>query len=140
MSDEYVDYKKYLQSDYWKEYRRWRNDRLLKRGKVPRCEICRSDKRVELHHILYSVGGKSILYHEREYPQYIKRLCRECHELAHKHFKGKVWTRQRGRIMNLLARGVTRDNAFTGVFKSKTYSKLMLKPLLPTYKRFPKKW
>lgn len=67
----YLKYKSYLYSDEWKLKR----EELFKlRGK--KCERCKSENRIEVHHISYSM-----LY--REPLEHLEILCNICHAKHH---------------------------------------------------------
>lgn len=68
-------YRKYLQSDWWKQ----RRNEIVEQRKV--CEICGSSKNLEVHHLTYENIG-----HEKD--EDLKLLCCKCHRKVH---KGKLF-------------------------------------------------
>lgn len=47
------------------------------------CVICGAKAPLEIHHITYKVGGKSIVGNELEYLGWMATLCESCHTDAH---------------------------------------------------------
>ena len=68
-----ADYKSYLKSPGWKEIRR---EKVEESG--GRCEICGSNKRLQVHHKDYSHLGR-----ESEAMWTLQVLCQVCHEVRH---------------------------------------------------------
>jgi hypothetical protein len=72
------EYHTYLKSDHWKNVKvRYFSS---KRPKV--CDICGSDKEINLHHKTYTRLG-------HEYLTDLIVLCRDCHEAVHSFLKSK---------------------------------------------------
>lgn len=79
----YCDAHKGRQSDYYttlhsryctKEWQRVRREKLRKTGY---CEVCKSDKRLVVHHVLpVDMGGTDTI-------ENLQTLCRDCHEKVH---------------------------------------------------------
>ena len=66
-----LKYKKYLQSEDWKEKRR------IKNSKRRRCAICAEENNIDIHHLNY----RNLTDVEQSD---LRRLCRRCHFLVHK--------------------------------------------------------
>jgi len=72
-----MNYRKYLQSDYWKE-RRFEFRKATKQ----RCWICGSKKDLQVHHKRYQrKWGKTILFREKNTD--LRLLCDRCHGTIH---------------------------------------------------------
>lgn len=67
----------YLRTPHWKRVRR----RALQAADH-RCITCRSTNRLQVHHLAYYRGGKSILWHERMSDLAV--LCEACHARTHR--------------------------------------------------------
>jgi hypothetical protein len=65
-----MKYSEYLHTDYWIKKR----NKIRVRKKL--CQICGSEKRVEVHHFIYRGYYK-------EKGRDTKLLCRRCHQLVH---------------------------------------------------------
>ncbi len=63
-----MEYSKYLKSDGWQRTRRWALDRAGNK-----CQLCKSDNKLNVHHSDYSRLGK-------EEPQDVIVLCERCHK------------------------------------------------------------
>ena len=77
LSDKPLDYDEFLKSPYWL---RLRKEVLKQRNK---CEDCGYTKRLQLHHQYYYRFGRSVLYHERDFPDIFVVLCNDCHMKRH---------------------------------------------------------
>lgn len=75
----YKSYEEYLQSDEWRDLR----ERIKKRKtrKWNFCNICGTDKYLDLHHSSYKVIGQKHPHNT------VKLLCRSCHYELHKYSK-----------------------------------------------------
>ena len=73
-----MEYKKYLQSEHWKNKR---DEVIVKQGN--KCRVCGSDKNINIHHRTYKHHGVSIV--GKELNAYLLPLCEECHYLWHKY-------------------------------------------------------
>lgn len=91
-----MDYKSYLQSNYWINRRK-----KFKNKTHNRCFICRSKSNLQVHHKRYSVNGKSILFKEKHTD--LRLLCRDCHSKIHKYNLEKIFA------SGLVKRRVLRD-------------------------------
>lgn len=70
------DYGEYLNTNHWKSKRQ---ERL---SSLPHCRICKSEKKLNIHHKFYKdKKGKSTLYNERTVD--LITLCASCHRLWH---------------------------------------------------------
>ena len=69
-----TQYRDYLQSDHWKQFRE-----SIIRARRMKCEVCASPVDLNVHHKHYRLGD--------EKPRHVSVLCRFCHEQFHKHFK-----------------------------------------------------
>lgn len=73
--DVFIPYSEQLKMPQWKEYR----DRVFrKRGY--RCELCGSDKNINVHHTFYDPKCYAWDYDIRD----VRVLCAKCHEKHHK--------------------------------------------------------
>jgi len=77
LSDKPLNYDQYLLEPYWLKLRK----EVLKKRKA--CEDCGYSKRLQLHHQYYYRYGRSVLYHERDYPDIFVVLCHYCHMKRH---------------------------------------------------------
>lgn len=66
-----LNYRKYLRSEKWKK----KAKRIKARDKN-KCRLCKSTKRLEVHHLTYMNIGK-------EKDKDLITLCRRCHRIAH---------------------------------------------------------
>ena len=66
-----LPYSEYLKTEWWQQ----RRVKALARAEH-RCQVCNSDKRLEIHHRTYERLG-----HERDADLVV--LCRTCHQLFH---------------------------------------------------------
>lgn len=66
-----MNYKEYLKTEGWQRTRRWALDRAGNK-----CQLCKSDKKLNVHHNNYSSLGK-------EEPSDIIVLCERCHKIHH---------------------------------------------------------
>lgn len=71
MSERAREYEQYLKSQEWAAMRRWALERAENR-----CQVCNSEKRLDVHHRTYERLG-------HEWPSDLTVLCRDCHELYH---------------------------------------------------------
>ena len=78
MTEKQKKYRKYLNSDKWKDKRK---EILLLRGY--KCEKCDSKKKLHVHHLTYDN-----IFNEKN--EDLQLLCAECHLLEHKHIKKRV--------------------------------------------------
>lgn len=80
---EYVDYKSYITGKAWKEKRsQFYGKAKYACAKQKKCFICcRKNLPLDLHHITYKRLSK-------EHLSDLRPLCRECHEVVHKHPDG----------------------------------------------------
>ena len=78
MSKKADEYRKYLQSDDWKEKRSEKN------SKRRRCAICAAKNKIDIHHLNYR-NWLDVKQSD------LRRLCRRCHNLVHELEKnGKI--------------------------------------------------
>lgn len=77
LADKPLNYDEYLKGPYWLNLR----TEILATRKL--CEGCASVHRLQLHHRYYYKNGKSVLYHERQHPDVLVVLCRDCHMTQH---------------------------------------------------------
>lgn len=77
LSDRPLDYNEYLRGPYWKKLR------AEKLAEKSACEDCGTRQYLNLHHRYYYNSGKSVLYHERDYPDVLRVLCYPCHMKQH---------------------------------------------------------
>lgn len=74
-----IDYKEYLNSDYWIKRRK-----EFKSRNCGRCFICeKKSVSVSVHHKYYYHNGVSILNHEKD--EDLLLLCQDCHEKIHEY-------------------------------------------------------
>ena len=71
-----MSYENYLQSSHWKATRL-----KMYRLRVPKCEICKSTKQLNIHHKTYNNLW-------RETADDLVILCKKCHFLWHEYSKG----------------------------------------------------
>jgi len=72
-----LDYNEYLRGPYWEKLR------AEKLAEKSACEDCGTRQYLNLHHRYCYNSGKSVLYHERDYPDVLKVLCYPCHMKKH---------------------------------------------------------
>jgi len=72
MEINFIDYKKYLKSDYWKEIK----NQVLERDDN-RCRLCNSKNDLQVHHRTYNNL-------ENERLEELTTLCKKCHYITHK--------------------------------------------------------
>jgi hypothetical protein len=72
-----LNYKEYLKSEEWQRTRRWALDRAGNK-----CQLCKSDKKLNVHHNNYLSLGK-------EEPSDVIVLCERCHRIHHDNEKPK---------------------------------------------------
>lgn len=94
-------YSEYLQTDHWKKTRQ------TKLREHKKCQICGSEKNIQIHHKQYRWVG-------REPNGDLLTLCASCHALWHAHFSKKaVFSKKRRlKITRLLKLGVDKRIAF----------------------------
>lgn len=68
----FIDYKKYLRSDYWNEIK----EQVLERDDY-RCRLCDSKKDLQVHHRTYEFLGNEKI-------EELLTLCKKCHYIVHK--------------------------------------------------------
>lgn len=76
----YIDYKKYIKSDEWKE----KSTKLKK--KHPFCYCCESTNNLAVHHTNYFNLGNENLEHD------LKVLCNKCHRKVHFSRSGRFYS------------------------------------------------
>ncbi len=69
-------YRLYLHTPHWKSIR----DYALRTAGY-RCDKCGERAHLEVHHLFYVVGGKSVLWHEGL--DCLQVLCHHCHSVTH---------------------------------------------------------
>lgn len=69
-------YRLYLRTGHWQRVRRMA---FAAYGRA--CQACGSTRRLQVHHVRYRRGGRSVLWHERM--DDLAVLCRGCHKKAH---------------------------------------------------------
>lgn len=110
-----MEYHQYLHSDHWKRMRE------LKLSKFKCCEICDSDKHLNVHHGRYLIDtytalktkriSGSILGNEKPFELFV--LCASCHRTWHAVFgKEYVNSKHIKRIRYLLSKGAKKSMAF----------------------------
>lgn len=72
MQTDFIDYKKYLRSDYWDEIK----NQVLERDDN-RCRLCNSKENLQVHHRTYK-------HLENEKLEELITLCKKCHYITHK--------------------------------------------------------
>ena len=72
METNFIDYKKYLRSDYWKKIK----NQVLERDNN-RCRLCNSKEKLHVHHRTYDNLGNEKL-------EELITLCKKCHYITHK--------------------------------------------------------
>jgi len=76
-----LEYRKYLESNEWKILRA----KKLKKNNKYRCAICKSNERLNVHHLFYRNNLANTKLTD------LRMLCHRCHELIHKLEKeGKI--------------------------------------------------
>lgn len=70
-------YRLYLRLPWWQHTRRLA---LARAG--GRCSKCGEDRALQVHHLRYQRGGRSVLWRERAGD--LQVLCRRCHAAAHR--------------------------------------------------------
>lgn len=71
-------YRAYLQSDHWRKLREEKRGT----GPRPRCAICASKRRIQLHHLFYRLRWEDTQATD------LRWLCEVCHETTHLLIKG----------------------------------------------------
>ena len=67
-----ISYKEFLQTPYWIFIAR------IKKGQIERCQLCNSDKKLEVHHSTYDIRGNEINHLDK-----LTVLCHDCHAKYH---------------------------------------------------------
>lgn len=100
MTKRQKDYRKYLQTEHWKELRL----QALNRDGF-RCSLCGSGARLQVHHVKYRGKPSESLLEDLE------TLCRDCHRMEHgigpNHFEMQIV-----RMKNMINRAESRSFRF----------------------------
>jgi len=91
-------YNQYLQSEHWQ------NKRVEKLSQAPICQVCQTDKNLNIHHKDYQ------LFKERTGE--LLTLCSTCHRLLHFYFGKQIRHKHLSKIRRLVNFGIDRKMAF----------------------------
>lgn len=107
-----MNYKEYLQSDYWKQ----RRLKFISKTHH-RCYLCRVKDNLQVHHKRYKRNNKSILFNERHHD--FRLLCGRCHNSLHK--LGLMWHLNSGKIKRKVTLQLILDNEAKNSTRIKLY-------------------